>query len=97
MYKVFAGENFASIDKTETFKTEEKEEVNTLAFVLENKSLQILINDELLYDEVEDLVNDQPKKLQTLEKLNKFIFLITEEYKKVEKQKKEKEQKNKIK
>jgi len=51
----------------------------------------------LLYDEVEDLVNDQPKKLQTLEKLNKFIFLITEEYKKVEKQKKEKEQKNKIK
>lgn len=97
MYKAFAWDNFASIDKTESFKEETREEVNTLTFILENKSLQVLINDELLYDELEDLVNDQPKTLQTLEKLNKFIFLISEECKKIEKIKKEKEQKSKIK
>ncbi|HPC34103.1 MAG TPA: hypothetical protein PLP73_00430 [Candidatus Absconditabacterales bacterium] len=97
MYKIFVGDNFASIDKTESFKEEDRDEINTLTFFLENKSLQVLINDELLYDEIDDLINDQSKKLQTLEKLNKFIFLVTEEYKTIEKQKKEKEQKSKIK
>ncbi|MCK9466747.1 MAG: hypothetical protein M0P94_00280 [Candidatus Absconditabacterales bacterium] len=97
MYKVFVGDNFASIDRTETFKTEEKEEINTLTFILENKSLQTRINDELLYDELEDLIEDQSKRSQVLEKINKFIFLITEEYKKIEKQKKEKEKKSIIK
>jgi len=97
MYKVFVWDNFASIDRTETFKTEEKEEINTLTFILENKSLQTRINDELLYDELEDLIEDQSKRSQVLEKINKFIFLITEEYKKIEKQKKEKEKKSIIK
>ena len=97
MYKIFVWDNFASIDKTESFKEEDRDEINTLTFFLENKSLQVLINDELLYDEIDDLINDQSKKLQTLEKLNKFIFLVTEEYKTIEKQKKEKEQKSKIK
>ena len=50
-----------------------------------------------MYDELEDLIEDQSKRSQVLEKINKFIFLITEEYKKIEKQKKEKEKKSIIK
>jgi hypothetical protein len=35
--------------------------------------------------------------MQVSEKLNKFIFLVTEEYKKIEKDKKQKEKRNMIK
>jgi hypothetical protein len=51
----------------------------------------------MLYDELEDLLDNPSKKMQVSEKLNKFIFLITEEYKKIEKDKKQKEKRNAIK
>jgi len=97
MYKIFVWDNFVNIDRIETLKDDESEETNTLSFVLKDTSLKVNVDDELLYDEVEDLLENPGKKMQVSEKLNKFIFLVTEEYKKIEKQKKEKEKKNQIK
>ena len=48
----------------------------------------------MLYDEINDLQDDDNKAKQVVEKLNKFIFLITEEYKKISKDKKAKEKDN---
>jgi hypothetical protein len=48
----------------------------------------------LLYDEVTDLQENENKKMQVMEKLNKFIFLISEEIKKLEKEKGKKEKRN---
>jgi hypothetical protein len=59
--------------------------------------LKINIDDETLYDELEDLLDNPSKKMQVSEKLNKFIFLVNEEYKKIEKDKKQKEKRNIIK
>jgi hypothetical protein len=55
--------------------------------------LNIKVDDEMLYDEVNDLQENPNKKMQVMDKLNKFIFLITEEYKKMEKVKSETEAK----
>jgi len=49
------------------------------------------LDDVLLFDEVEHLNNDPKKKMQVMDKLNKFIFLAGEYQKKVEKEIKEKE------
>jgi len=51
-----------------------------------------MLDDVLLLDEVEDLQDDAKKKMQVTEKLNKFIFLLSEHQKKMEKEAKEKEQ-----
>ena len=58
-------------------------------------SLEVMVNDILLFDESEDLTEDPKKKMQVMEKLNKFIFLASEELKKVEKEIKEKEEEEK--
>jgi hypothetical protein len=97
IYKIFVWDNFVNIDRIETLKDDESEETNTLSFVLKDTSLKVNVDDELLYDEVEDLLENPGKKMQVSEKLNKFIFLVTEEYKKIENQKKEKEKRNEIK
>ena len=55
------------------------------------------MNTSELYDEIKDLQNDPNKKMQVLEKMNKFIFLLDEEYKKIQKYKKEKEERNAVK
>jgi hypothetical protein len=44
-----------------------------------------------LYDEIEDLQDDQNKKMQVIDKINKFIFLVSEELKVYERDRKEKE------
>ena len=49
------------------------------------------LGDENLYQE-SDSANDQKKKLQVIDKNNKFIFLASEEHKKAEKEIKEKEE-----
>jgi hypothetical protein len=97
MYKLFPNGNKILIEKTELNKETETTETHSLIFDLPDDSLQILIDDELLYDEYADLQNDTNKKMQVSEKLNKFIFLVTQEYKKIAKEKKEKEKTNELK
>lgn len=96
-YKIFVWDEFVNIEKTEFNKSDESEEIHSLNFELENNSLKINIDDETLYDELEDLLDNPSKKMQVSEKLNKFIFLVNEEYKKIEKDKKQKEKRNIIK
>jgi len=65
---------------------------NDLGFTIEDNSLQVLLDDVLLFDEMEHLQDDPKKKMQVSEKLNKFIFLLSEHQKKMEKEAKEKEE-----
>jgi len=53
--------------------------------------LQIILDEILLYDEVQDLIDDENKKMQVIDKLNKFIFLVSEELKIYEREKKDRE------
>lgn len=82
------------ITKIEQDKETEEETVNELRFTLneETSSLEVMINDTLLFDEVEDFTEDQKKKLQVVDKINKFTFLASEELRKIEKEIKEKEE-----
>ena len=82
-----------SVTKVETDKTTEEETTHELSFYLNEAgtSLNVNLDDELLFDEDVDLKDDIKKKMQVMEKLNKFIFLVTEESKKLEKELKEKE------
>jgi hypothetical protein len=68
--------------------------VNDLGFIMdtEHNSLQVILDDVLLLDEIEHLQDDPKKKMQVTEKLNKFIFLMSEYLKKAEKEAKEKEE-----
>lgn len=61
----------------------------------ETLSLEVVVNDMLLFDEVEDFTQDQKKKLQVIDKINKFTFLASEELRKMEKEIKEKEEEEK--
>lgn len=76
------------ITKIEQDKTTEEETTNELRFMFneEQSSLEVMVNDTLLFDEIQDFTEDQKKKMQVSEKLNKFLFLATEEQKKLEKE-----------
>ncbi len=82
------------ITKIEQEKETEEETVNELRFTFneETSSLEVMVNDTLLFDEIQDFTEDAKKKMQVTEKLNKFIFLTSEEVRKLEKQIKEKEE-----
>ena len=58
----------------------------------ETLSLEVLVNDTLLFDENKDFTEDPKKKMQVMDKLNKFIFLASEKLRKIEKDIKEKEE-----
>lgn len=95
-YKFFAGDEeypLVSVTKKEIDKIENEETVHELSFYLNEGASALMVNldEELLFDEDIDLKDDVKKKMQVLEKINKFIFLVTEEAKKIEKEKKEKE------
>lgn len=92
-YKIFLNGNTIDIKKNNFDKINEATQENSLTFKLEN-DLNIFINGELLYNESSDLKNDENKNKQVIEKFNKFIFLITQEYKKIFKEKKAKEKEN---
>lgn len=85
------------ITKIEQDKETEEETLNELRFTFneETSSLEVVINDTLLFDEVQDFTEDQKKKMQVVDKLNKFIFLASEELRKLEKEIKEKEEEEK--
>ena len=102
IYKILSWSDYVEIEKEELNKEDESTITNVLEFALEedldnNKSVQLYVNDIELYDEIRDLQNDPNKKMQVLEKINKFIFLLDEEYKKIQKYKKEKEERNAVK
>lgn len=82
------------ITKIEQDKETEEETVNELRFTFneETLSLEVVVNDMLLFDEIEDFTQDQKKKLQVVDKINKFTFLASEELRKMEKEIKEKEE-----
>jgi hypothetical protein len=94
MYKLFIQDNSIDIQKNITDKSNNSEISHSLKFELDDTTLKTYIDDELLYDEITDLQNDSNKNKQVVEKLNKFIFLITEEYKKIIKDKKAKDHEN---
>ena len=82
------------ITKIEQDQETEEETINELRFTFneETSSLEVVINDILLFDEIQDFTEDQKKKLQVIDKLNKFTFLTSEELRKIEKEIKEKEE-----
>ncbi|MFZ2151305.1 MAG: hypothetical protein WAZ12_01570 [Candidatus Absconditicoccaceae bacterium] len=79
------------VSKIETDTESNDQQQNNLQFKDDNGSLEILLDEQLLYDEIKDLKEDQNKKMQVIDKLNKFIFLVSEELKVYERDKKEKE------
>lgn len=93
IYKLFIQDDWLEIKKTTTDKTNETNTEHYLSFNLQDDSLNIYIDHELLYKE-SDIQNDDGKIRQIIEKINKFIFLVTEEYKKISKDKKAKEKDN---
>ncbi len=82
------------ITKIEQDKETEEETVNELRFAFneETNSLEVMINNILLFDEIQDFTEDAKKKMQVVEKINKFTFLASEELRKIEKAIKEKEE-----
>ena len=96
-YKIFVDEDTISIDKIELNKADETTQTHNLEFGIEDNSLWVYVDSEFLYDEVDDLQNDKNKAMQVMDKLNKFIFLVTDEYKKIERDKKLKERNNQLK
>lgn len=82
------------ITKIEQDKETEEETVNELRFTFneETSSLEVMVNDTLLFDEIQDFTQDQKKKMQVADKLNKFIFLASEELRKIEKEIKAREE-----
>ncbi|MEI6673212.1 MAG: hypothetical protein WCL02_08100 [bacterium] len=82
------------ITKIEEDKDTEEETTNELRFTFneETQSLEVVVNEVLLFDEVEDFSEDQKKKLQVVDKINKFTFLASEELRKIEKDIKQKEE-----
>jgi hypothetical protein len=82
-----------SITKVETNKEDEEETTHELSFYLSEQgtALNVNLDEVLLFDEEVDLKDDLKKKMQVMDKINKFIFLLTEEARKIEKEIKEKE------
>ncbi len=96
LYKFLLGDPeypMVSVTKVETDKTDEEETTHELNFYLNESgtSLNVNLDEELLFEEEVDLADDVKKRMQVMEKLNKFIFLVTEESKKIEKEIKAKE------
>ncbi len=93
-YKILSWADYVEIEKNELNKLDESNNTNTLKFILNWNSLSTTVNGVDLFDEVKDLQSDPSKKMQVIEKMNKFMFLLDEEHKKIQKYQKEKEEKN---
>ncbi len=76
-----------TIRKETDIQTQDQQQTQ-LKFVLndQEKSLLVYLNDQLLFDEKEDLQEDSKKKMQVVDKLNKLSFLVSEYYSKLEKE-----------
>lgn len=77
------------IVKEETNRETDYKQTNTLEFMLDKTTngLKVKLDDFLLYDEHKELVEKPNRKFQVMEKLDKFIFLLSEYVKHIEKDK----------
>jgi hypothetical protein len=82
-----------SITKIEEDKEVDEESVHELSFYVNESgnALNVNLDDVLLFDEQEDLQDDTKKSMQVLDKINKFIFLVSEALRKLQKDAREKE------
>lgn len=82
-----------TVKRIETDKETDESTFSELKFVLEDEShmIQIFLDDVLLFEE-EDLLQDNKKKSQVMEKINKFIFLTESKLKDTEKEMKAKQE-----
>lgn len=98
-FLIDASEPIVFITKIEQDKETNEESENELRFSFneETSSIEVMVNNTLLFDEIQDFTADPKKKMQVSEKLNKFIFLASEEQRKLEKeiQAKEEEEREK--
>lgn len=94
-YSIYLWYNLISFDKKE--KKWDKIDSHNLSFVIKDEKigLEVLIDKEVLFSEQKDLIVDESKKAQVIEKMSKFSFLIEQEIKIIEKNKKEQEEKEK--
>jgi hypothetical protein len=85
-------EEILDVTRTETDKGTEETSENTISFVLdpEENEVNVFLDDVLLFEEHE-LIEDAKKKMQVMEKFNKFIFLTGEKLKDLEKARKAQE------
>ena len=96
MYNFFVGdENYPLllITKTETDKDTEEETVHELNFYLneEKTALNINLDDIILFSQEDDEPRDVKTQMQVTDKINKFQFLLNEEIRKIQKEKREQE------
>jgi hypothetical protein len=91
-YTFTKDEDILEVTRTETNKETEDSSENIIAFVssLDDGQIQVFLDDTLLFEE-EELLADPKKKMQVMEKFNKFIFLTGEKLKDVEKARKAQE------
>lgn len=91
-YTFTKDEDIVEVTRTETNKETEDSSENIIAFVssLDDGQIQVFLDDTLLFEE-EELLADPKKKMQVMEKFNKFIFLTGEKLKDVEKARKAQE------
>ena len=85
-------EEILDVTRTETDKATDDGSENTISFVLdpEENEVNVFLDDVLLFEEHE-LIEDAKKKMQVMEKFNKFIFLTGEKLKDMEKARKAQE------
>ncbi|MEI7562505.1 MAG: hypothetical protein WCJ39_02000 [bacterium] len=95
-YNFFAGDEqypLLLITKKESDKALDEETEHELSFYLneEKTALSVTIDDTILFDQADIDSSDTKTKMQITDKLNKFLFLLNEELRKIEKEKQEKE------
>jgi hypothetical protein len=90
---VFSKEDeIIEVTRTELNKETDESSDNVIAFVADadDGQIQVFLDDTLLFEE-QELLEDPKKKMQVMEKINKFIFLTSEKLKDVEKARKAQE------
>jgi len=80
------------VTRSELNKETDESNENVIAFVadIDDGQIQVFLDDTLLFEE-QELLEDPKKKMQVMEKFNKFIFLTGEKIKDVEKARKAQE------
>ncbi|MEI6426726.1 MAG: hypothetical protein WCO66_05275, partial [Candidatus Absconditabacteria bacterium] len=91
-YRFTKEDDILEVTRIELAKDTDESTENIIAFVADGDEgqIQVFLDDTLLFEE-QELVEDAKKKMQVMEKFNKFIFLTAEKLKDVEKARKAQE------
>ncbi len=94
IYELQSDEESVTAYRKEINKENGEETLHTMTLSLNDTkdSLQISLDEVALYDEKQDLIDNPNRKMQVAEKINKFIFLLEEEIKNLEKKQRELEE-----